>query len=168
MFARDRCYRLSLPDVEPCCCRCGTACRRRPSTRGSPGGKHRYWVMWTPCRYCYRRGLSSYRVMFARVYILSLPCTPVIAGLLSWVMLYTLSQPLSPGAMFPPGSCLPVCTPGQDCYRLELRSHRGHVRPCLHPVSTAIGVGYVLIGVMFARNRCYTIVGHVYALSLLL
>ena len=106
--------------------------------------------------------------MFVRVYTLSLPSSPVIAGLLSWVMLYTLSQLLSPWAMFPPGSCLPVCTPGQDCYRRELRSHRGDVRPYLHPVATAIAEGYVVIGVMFARNRCFTIVGHVYALSLLL
>ena len=33
MFARDHCYRLSLSDFEPFCCRGGTVCRRRPSTR---------------------------------------------------------------------------------------------------------------------------------------
>ena len=41
-FTRDRCYRLLLPGVEPCCCRYGTVCCRRPSTRASPGGTHRY------------------------------------------------------------------------------------------------------------------------------
>ena len=76
-------------------------------------------------------------------------------------------QLLSPWAMFPPGSCLPVCIPGQDCYHREQCSQRRHVHPYLHPVAFD-SEGYVLIGVMFARNRCYTIVGHVYALSLLL
>ena len=79
----------------------------------------------------------------------------------------TLSLLLSPWDMLAPGSCSPVCTPGQDCHRRELCSHRGHVRPCLHPVATVFAVGYAHIGVMFTRHRCYTIVGYEYALSLL-
>ena len=40
--------------------------------------------------------------------------------------------------------------------------------PCVHPVAPAIAVGSVRVGVMFVRNRCYTIVAYAYALPLLL
>ena len=77
---------------------------------------------------------------------------------------YTLSLLLSPWGMFASGSCSPaiavtlswvMCTPCHYCYCRGLCSHRGHVRPCVHPVTTAIAVGYVRIGVMFACGRCY-------------
>ena len=95
--------------------------------------------------------------------------------------------------MFAPG-CSPVSTPCRYCYRRGLCCHRGHVRPeslfyyrgsCIRALATAIVVGCVRTGpvckpeataialcyfgngVVFARNRCYTIVGYVYPLSLL-
>ena len=86
------------------------------------------------------------RVMFARN-----RCYTIVG----YVYALSVLTVLSPWAVFAPGSCSPVCTPCLYRYRRGLRSHRGHVRPCVQPVATVIAVGYFRIGVMFARGRCY-------------
>ena len=62
----------------------------------------------------------------------------------------TLVLLLSPWEMFVLGSCSPV----DACYRLYVVAVIACYSRGSDPVATAIAVGYVRTGVMFARTRC--------------
>ena len=128
MFARDSSYRMSLPDVEPCCAAEVPHVTAFPPYGLHPAGRTGTRVMCTPCRYCYHRELSSYR---GRVR----PCVHPVATMCARDRCSTVVGYV-------------VCC---NCYLRGLCFHRGHVCPCVYPVKTAITVSNVRNGVMFTR-----------------
>ena len=156
LYYRGSCVRAVAVAIAVSCVRTGPVC--------------------TPCRSCYRRGFCSRRghvrpqsLLYYRglcIRLAAITSAVAVGCIRTGVMfarVYTLSLQLSPRVMFAPGPCSPaivvillwvLCTPWHYCYRRGLCSHRRHVHPCVHPITSAIAVGYVRIRVMYARGRC--------------